>query len=166
MTTLVNGIEPKRNTVRPKKERIIPAGKRRRGRIRISKPFINRATIVDRKSGKVYLKEIVSSGPFLFKPEDMDHVWCIPIGLSHGGLTFERAVERVSAFASLNYQHGRNHLPALIVLADMRELSPRNRRRISSELEAAGAVFVDWPKGSSSVDEAFQRVASQMRANY
>lgn len=152
-----------RNTVRDKKERMATTAVKRRRRV--VQPFINRATIVERKSRSIYLKEIVS-GPFLFKPEDMNHVWCIPIGLSHGGVSFERAVERVNAFASFNYQHGRNHLPALIVLADMKELSPRDRRRISSELEAAGAVFVDWPKGSSSVDDAFQRVASEMRANY
>lgn len=151
-----------RNTLREKKERSATAVKRRRR----AKPFINRATIVERKSRTIYLKEIVTRQPFLFKPEDMDHVWCIPIGLSHGGVSFERAVERVNAFASFNYQHGRNHLPALIVLADMKELSPRDRRRISSELEAAGAVFVDWPKGSSSVDDAFKRVALEMGANY
>jgi len=156
MGSTMTEVEPKADVVRPKRDRAAVKRARSRG---------VQATIVERGSQRICLKEIVS-GPFIFKPEDMAHVWCIPIGLSHGAVTFDRAVERVQAFASLNFQNGRDHLPSLIVLADMKQLSPRDRRRISSELEEAGAVFVDWPRGSGSVQEAFQRVATEMRANY
>jgi len=105
-------------------------------------------------------------GPFVFTGADMKNVWCLAVGKEGAGyFSVASAINRARDLANMNFNAGRPHLPALVLLADLKSVSNIERRRLSSELEETGAIFVDWPKGSESIDDAFQRLAHELRVN-
>jgi hypothetical protein len=126
--------------------------------------LIAAAAAGDVKHDVKLIEVLPSSDVFLFKNEDLYHVWCLII--ADDKFTLPSAVDWLKRSKSSNRKAGRKVLPSTAVLARFERFSNDDHHLIAKELRPTGALLCKWAKNAETVEDAFEALRIQMARSY